>query len=91
LEKLDSVQKQFPLTSEGDELLPSTTRTKVLPHLIEGRAEALCRTESPKAECRVVALFDAAMILLDPAIEISIVAMFVSFRWACVTSNNLSC
>jgi len=62
---LDSHHKHLPLPSEGDELLPSKTRTKELPDFLEGRTETLCGAEGTKAECGVVTLFDASMILFN--------------------------
>ena len=71
LENLDSRHKQLPLTNEGNELFASATRTKVCSNFVKGGTEVLRRTESPKAECGVVALLDSSMVLFDPAVEVS--------------------
>jgi hypothetical protein len=53
-----------------------TSRPKVLPNFLEGSTEALGRVKRSKAQHRVVSLFDAAVILLDPSIQIGTAAMF---------------
>jgi hypothetical protein len=52
------------------------SRPKVLPDFLEGSTEALGRAESAETQHWVVSLFHAAVILLDPSIQIGTAAMF---------------
>src|SRR4030095_12338442 len=52
------------------------SRAKVLPDLLKGSTETLGRAETTKTQHRVVSLFHAAVILLDPSIQVSAAAVF---------------
>jgi hypothetical protein len=56
-----------------------TSRPKVLPNFLEGSTETLGRAESTETQHWIVSLFDAAVILLDPPIQIGAAAM-LDFR-----------
>jgi hypothetical protein len=47
-----------------------------LPDFLEGSTETLGRRKRTKTQHRVISLFHAAVILLDPAIQIGAAAMF---------------
>ena len=49
-----------------------------MPHFLEGLTETLGRVKRTKTQHRVISLFDAAVILLYPAIQIGVAAMFDS-------------
>ena len=52
------------------------SRPKVLPDFLKGSTETLGRAETTKGQHRVVPLFHAAVILLDPSIQVGAAAMF---------------
>ena len=62
-----------------NDLFLITSRPKVLLHFLEGSTKALGRAESAETQHRVIALFHAAVILLDPSIQIGAPAM-LDFR-----------
>ena len=52
------------------------SRAKVLPDFLKGSTETLGRAETTKTQHRVVSLFHAAVILLDPSIQVGAAAVF---------------
>ena len=68
--------KLAALLSQGYELISLATRPKVLSHLLKGSAETASTGKRAEAQHRVIALLDAAMILLDSTILVGTTAMF---------------
>ena len=52
------------------------SRAKVVSDFLKGSTETLGRAETAKTQHRVIALFHAAVILLDPSIQVGVAAMF---------------
>ncbi len=50
--------------------------TKILPDFLKGSTETLGRAETTKTQHRVLSLFPAAVILLDPSIQVGAAAVF---------------
>jgi hypothetical protein len=74
LQHTNFLDKLLPAARERNKLFSFPARTEVLSNFFESTAEALGRGNRTKAEHRVIALFDAAMILFDPAVQISVLA-----------------
>jgi hypothetical protein len=65
---LRSGEKLTPLAGERYNLFSLAAGTKVLSNFLERPTETPGRVECTEAQHRVIALFDSAMILLDPPI-----------------------
>lgn len=68
LQCLRSEEKLTPLVVEGDELLSLAAGTKVMSNFLDRPTEMPGRVQRPKAQDRVITMFDSAMMLLDPPI-----------------------
>ena len=65
---LRSGEKLTPLAGEQYNLFSLAAGTKILSNFLERPTETPGRVECTKVQHRVIALFDSAMILLDPPI-----------------------
>jgi hypothetical protein len=72
LQRFQLVAEHLALVGKGNLLLPGGTEPKELAHFIEGAAEACCRGYVAEPAHRIVALFDATMVLLQPIVEIRV-------------------
>ena len=79
LQGRELTQEFLPPLGRGDELVRRSPRPEVVSKFVEGVAEALGRPKTFKAQHRIGALFDSAMILLDPIIFIAATPMFYFF------------
>ena len=64
------------LLGQRYELISLATRSKVLSHLFKCSAKTASTGKRSETQHRVIALLDAAMVLLDPAIFVGTTAMF---------------
>ncbi len=72
LQGRELTEEFLPPLGRGEELVRRSPRPEVVSKLVEGVTEALSRSKTFKAQHRIVALFEAAMILLDPIIFIAV-------------------
>ena len=75
LQSVQLVAEHLALLGKGNPLLHRRPDPKELAHFIEGPTEACCRGQTSEPAHRVVALFDATMILLQSVVEIAVASM----------------
>src|SRR5438309_938297 len=64
-QEMGLARKVLPAACRRDKLIRRSPGPEIVSQLIEGAAEALRRSKAFKAEHRIVALFNAAMILFN--------------------------
>src|SRR3954463_11654430 len=79
LQGRELTQELLPPLGRRDKLVRRSPGPEVVSQFVEGVAEPLGRSKTFKAQHRIVALFDSAMILLDPIIFIPATPMFHLF------------